>query len=131
MLGFNMSGSWKKICISGRIWNFLSVCAGKEGGGGPFFVVVVGWASLGYGNTKPGVGQGSTGGEWIKHHNNQVQYLSSLYSESIMKPFYGGHQWNLDTDFMPGSRFHWALLFPLTQVSGGPIQIQYTALCPE
>lgn len=100
-------------------------------GGFSFVVVAMGCARLGYGNTEHGVEEGSTGGEWIQHHNNQVQYLSSLYSESIMKSFYGRNHWNLDTDFMPVSRFHWTLLFPLTQVSGGPIQIQYTALCPE
>lgn len=52
-------------------------------------------------------------GEWIQHHNAQAKYLSSPYSESIMKSFYRGHHWNLSTDFMPENRFHWALLFPL------------------
>lgn len=94
-------------------------------------VVAIGWVSLGDGNTEPGVKHGSTGAEWLQHHNNQVQYLSSLYSESTMKPFYGRNHWNLDTDFVPASRFHWTLLFPLTQVSGGPIPLQHTALCPE
>lgn len=52
-------------------------------------------------------------GEWIQHYNDQAKYLSSPYSESIMKSFYRRHHWNLDTDFMPESRFQWALLFPL------------------
>lgn len=70
-------------------------------------------------NTEPGVGPGSSGEEWIRHHNDQAKYLSSPYSESIMKSFYRGHHWNLDTDlfffalFTRESRFHSALLFPL------------------
>lgn len=40
-------------------------------------------------------------GEWIQHHNDQAKYLRSPYSASIMKPFYRGHHWNLDIDFMP------------------------------
>lgn len=61
-------------------------------------------------NTDSGVRSWFHWGEWPEHHNDQAKYLCSPYSGSIMKSFYRRHHWNLDTDFMPESRFHWALL---------------------